>query len=317
MYTILIVGAGQLGSRHLQGAKTSHNELDIWVYDLSEESLTIAKERYNQVISQTAKLVHYVQSLDFVPKEIDVTIVATSSKPRYDIVKQILTHHEVKYLVLEKFLFPRLSDYDEIQKLIEEKNVKTYVNCPRRMYESYHIAKDYIDSSQPIRMFFKGKDWGLCCNSIHFIDIFMYLSKSLDYDLNTDNIIPEVVDSKRNGYVELRGTEIITSENGSTLELLSTTDYEGDGSVVILSGSNKISIQESKGIIFVNDKSMRFNVLFQSSLSGVFVDNLLDNDICSLTPYYESAKYHKKYLEKILPLINKLRGWTSDSCPIT
>lgn len=34
MKTILIAGAGQLGSRHLQGAKMSRNELDIWVYDL-------------------------------------------------------------------------------------------------------------------------------------------------------------------------------------------------------------------------------------------------------------------------------------------
>ena len=44
MKTILIAGAGQLGSRHLQGVKTSKYELDIWVYDLSEDSLKVAEE---------------------------------------------------------------------------------------------------------------------------------------------------------------------------------------------------------------------------------------------------------------------------------
>ena len=34
----------------------------------------------------------------------------------------------LKYLVLEKFLFMRLSDFDEIANLLSEKNVKCWVN---------------------------------------------------------------------------------------------------------------------------------------------------------------------------------------------
>ena len=78
MKTILIAGAGQLGSRHLQGVKTSNLDLDIWVFDISEESLKVAEERYNQVESKTNKTVHYIKSLREVPFYIDVVIVASS-----------------------------------------------------------------------------------------------------------------------------------------------------------------------------------------------------------------------------------------------
>lgn len=93
MKTILIAGAGQLGSRHLQGVKTSKHQLDIWVYDLSEESLKVAEERYNQVESDN-KTAHFVTSIDLVPAEIDIVIVASSSKPRAAIIKSILTQNK-------------------------------------------------------------------------------------------------------------------------------------------------------------------------------------------------------------------------------
>ena len=172
MKTILIAGAGQLGSRHLQGVKTSENELDIWVYDLSRESLKVAEERYNQVESEN-KTAHFVDSLEDVPNNIDVLIVASSSKPRAIIVKQVLASKKVKYMVLEKFLFTRMSEYEEIKQLIDEKGVKTWVNCPRRMWDGYSLISQYIDSTKPVSFDYEDTDWGLCCNTVHYIDIFM------------------------------------------------------------------------------------------------------------------------------------------------
>lgn len=317
MYTILIAGAGQLGGRHLQGVKTSSLELDIWVFDLSLESLQAAENRYNQVESPTEKRVHFVQSIDLVPSVIDVAIVASSSLPRYAIVTEMLSKRSVRYLILEKFLFPRLSDYDEIASLLKEKCVETYVNCPRRMFECYDIIKEHIDRSSPIYMSKGGKDWGLCCNSIHYIDIFMWLAEEKDYTINITELIPEVVDSKRIGYVELNGTEIINTSNGSQLTLTSTTDYTGSTDVVIRNGLNGILLNEITGDITINGTLYKSSVKYQSSLSGMLVDDLLKEGACRLTPYEESARYHKEYLATVAPFINKIKGWTTDSCPIT
>lgn len=232
MKTILIAGAGQLGSRHLQGVKTSENELDIWVYDLSRESLRVAEERYNQVESEN-KTAHFVDSLEDVPNNIDVLIVASSSKPRAIIVKQVLASKKVKYMVLEKFLFTRMSEYEEIKQLIDEKGVKTWVNCPRRMWDGYSLISQYIDSTKPVSFDYEDTDWGLCCNTVHYIDIFMLLSGSKSFAVNLDGVEPEVVDSKRAGYVELHGEEVFTTDNGSELRLLSTMKAVEDAKVVI------------------------------------------------------------------------------------
>ena len=47
--TILIAGAGQLGSRYLHGMANCRNILDIYVHDIYKQSLQIAKQRWEQV----------------------------------------------------------------------------------------------------------------------------------------------------------------------------------------------------------------------------------------------------------------------------
>ena len=48
MYKIAVIGAGQLGSRHLQGLKLSKLKSDIWVVDNNPNSLQIAQQRYEE-----------------------------------------------------------------------------------------------------------------------------------------------------------------------------------------------------------------------------------------------------------------------------
>lgn len=317
MNTILIAGAGQLGSRHLQGVKTSSHELDIWVFDLSKESLKIAEERYNQVESTIAKTIHFVSNLESVPSSIDVVIVASSSIPRATIVKNILATKSVRYMVLEKFLFTRFSEYDEIESLLNEKEVTAWVNCPRRMWQGYDVLKSLIDVTKPIELSYSGGEWGMCCNTIHFVDIFMYLNGQNNCSFIMDGLLPEVIDSKRAGYVELLGTELFVTENGSRLILKSERDAKCETPVIIKNCDLLISYDESIGLITINGESTKVPVYYQSGLSGVLVDSLLETGKCKLTPYEISSSYHKMYLSNIAPYINKLKGWTSDSCPIT
>lgn len=317
MKTILIAGSGQLGSRHLQGAKMAKTELDIWVYDLSLDSLKQAEERYNQVNSISNKTVHFVTSLDEVPSEIDAAIVASSSKPRFAIVKQLLASHNVEYLILEKFLFPRLSDYPEISNLIKEKNVKTWVNCPRRMWDGYLYIKSLINPLESINFSYEGGEWGMCCNTIHFADIFMFLNDEDTFICNIDNLKPLIVDSKRSGYVELYGTEIFTTPKGNKLSLTSLPEKESPALSVIENGDLKIEYFESKGEVIVNGKKSVFPVQYQSNLTGAVLDDLFTIGDCKLSTYERSAAYHVEYLSKISSFINKIKGWTTDSCPIT
>ena len=47
--SVLIVGAGQLGSRYLQSLKKVKSSLNIYVVDINQNSLNIAKDRWDEI----------------------------------------------------------------------------------------------------------------------------------------------------------------------------------------------------------------------------------------------------------------------------
>lgn len=317
MNTIAIIGAGQLGSRHLQGVKRSNRELDIWVVDPNNESLKIAKERYLQVESPNNKNVFYINNISDLPDNIDFAIISTSSKPRLGICKQLLSKSNVKYLLLEKFLFTSLSEYDEANNLFLRNKCKVWVNCPRRMFEYYKKLSLLINKEKNIEMSYESTDWGMCCNSIHFIDIFLFLCGEQKYSLDLSGLNSEVKNSKRSGYIEFYGTEIVKTPKGNKLKLICHEDGDSTNKIIISNDSLIIEILENRHIMTINGVTESIEVLFQSQLSDKVLDSILENGNCCLTTYKESSEYHKIYLSELITFYNHTTGVNHDSCPIT
>ena len=109
MKNVFIIGAGQLGSRHLQALKSAQNSLNIYVIDPNLESLDIAKERYESIPSINRNKVSYCKSLNNVncKEKIDIVIIATSSNIRKDVTFDLLNKFEVKTIIFEKILFQK------------------------------------------------------------------------------------------------------------------------------------------------------------------------------------------------------------------
>lgn len=317
MYQVAIIGAGQLGSRHLQGLKTASSPLSITVIDSSDDSLKIAKERYDAIIPIGDKTVQYAKSIENLPYQLDLVIVATSAKPRASIVKSLLNHSSVRYMILEKVLFTQLADYDEIGSLLNLKNVCCWVNCPRRMFGSYGIIKNSLNNTQPIRMEYLGKDWGLCCNSMHFIDVFMFLSQENGYTINTDGIEHEVYESKRPGYIELNGTLIISTVKGDELTLSCLPSNNQSAHVEVKNGFNYFSLDEMAGILIKDGKEIKVETPYQSQTTGILADGILKTGYCPLSSFEKSALYHKVYIKKMLEKYNEITGGDSKTLPIT
>ena len=316
MYNVGIIGAGQLGSRHLQALNTSNLPMLIHVADTSEKSLTVAKERYNSLPKNNNQIVVYEKDLTNLPTTMDFVVVATGSKPRAEIVKYLLTHAEVKNLILEKVLFPKLNEYDEIGQLLKEKNIKCWVNCPRRMYGMYQDIKNRINTNETISMIFQGNNWGLCCNSIHLIDIFMYLSDEKKYSITAVDLDNEIIESKRSGYIEFYGSIMMRTPKGFSLEL--KCGKKGFDSIIIIkNGKNTIEIHEEEGYWKYNEQIFEYKLPFQSQLTGLLADMVLKIGYSPLTPFEDSAEYHKPFIASILNHYNKLQGINSDLCPIT
>ena len=71
-------------------------------------------------------------------------------------------------------------------------------------------------------------------------------------------------------------------------------------------GKEELLIRESEGI-----------VRYQSDLTNLAVEQLIDSGECSLATYEESIFLHKAVLESFLDHINRLTGEETRRCPIT
>ena len=305
MNTIAIIGAGQLGSRHLQGAHKSRHTLDIHVVDSCKKSLETARSRYDQIEPGGYHSVHFSDTIADLPDHIDIAIVATSSLPRFDVMKEVISRKKIDTLILEKFLFPKLWQYAKASEIIKESGVRAFVNCPRRMYPAYDIIEHSLDRTLPVTMVKKAPDWGLCCNAIHYIDIFMRMTGQHKFEVDTRGLLPETAASKRAGYIELYGTLRISTPRGDLLEMTST-EWETENILTIDNGSQNVEINETGGKTRINGTEHSTPVIYQSDLSGKVVDMILDGITPELTPYEESRVYHERLFEALAGFVRRL-----------
>lgn len=323
MRTSLIIGAGQLGSRHLQGLVKYLGQLEIYVLDPSIESLKIAQEREKEIPHQH-KII-YTQSWEILPDFFDVVIVATNANIRESVINKLLENHKVRFLILEKVLFQELCAYQRVYDLLVKHNVVTYVNHPRRMFESYGNLKANIDANSQSIYSVVGGNWGLGCNALHFLDLFVYLSGKKLQDLNVNSIKDELLESSRKGFAEFTGTLTGHLTDGSFFSITSLKGESSSITATIFNNEQRFIIQEGgtphiyeleKKNLF-SCKNDVFKVQYQSELTTNIAVGLLENDFCTLPTYDEARHTHELFLTTMLEKYNKIMGLQATILPVT
>ncbi len=321
MCKIAIIGAGQLGSRHLQGLAKSSKHFQISVVDPNKKSLIVAKQRFNEVSKFSKSYISCHQNIGDLPKEIDLVIIATTANVRRKVIENLLDRCVVKYIILEKVVFQKSVDFKPIQNLLLEKSLKAWVNCARRSYLFYKNLKKEL-GGEKISIIVKGKDWGLACNGIHIIDLFIFLTEQTDIIIDTSELKNIVIDSKRIGFKELKGILKIHTGRGDTLELNDIDKYDGNHKISISNGNIQYDIFESKGLVIKNildnkPHEEKISIPFQSELTGNIVYQILATGKSDLTPYDECMQYHIPMLDAFNNHISIVTGKTVTVCPIT
>ncbi len=305
MSNVLLVGAGQIGSRHLQGLSKSKLVTQIDVVDPSQESLVIAQERWEQVKRNDKDIsVRYLGDLSEVNAEYDTVLIATCSKYRLGVLVELATKVSFKNLILEKFLFPKLSDYLEAEKLIQEKGIRAWVNCPNRMMPIYKRIKNLNKSGGRLFYSVQGGSFGMACNAIHYLDLISYLTGDDSLELSGALLEKGEAASKRENYVEYYGSLVGSSKNGSQIILSSMK--QDDLSVVhsITGEAFQANLDEIHGFIRFNDgsgwKEEQIGLSYQSELTGIAVDEICMKGSCDLPLFAESSQLHQKILTVFL-----------------
>ena len=321
---ILIIGSGELGSRHLQAISKTNIKINIEVVDPSNESIEIASKRFEEIPKNiNINSIKFYNKIDDVFDKLDLVIVSTSSNVRSKVIKELLKKKKVKNIILEKVLFQTIEEYHEISELFNSLKIKCWVNHPRRMFPFYEKLRDTISNSNEIHMSVQGGNWGLACNGLHYIDIFLFLINSNNISLNSSNLNNQILESKRRGYIEVTGS-IIGRSNKNTLSLTSINSYT-PSIITINSEHIYLIINESTGEISISTKNDGWEfknysekiVFYQSELSNVFIENILMNGKCKLTTYENSILSHIEFIKSILNQMNKNSNVQQTVCKIT
>jgi len=317
----MIIGAGQLGSRHLQGALLSHLALQIYVVDPSAESLNVAKQRaYEVEWGNTQSAIELCQEI---PKHlnVDVCIIATTANHRFNVFSDLVNVSTVSNIIFEKVLFQKEQEYIETEKLLLKHNINAWVNCPRRVFPTYIKIKELLKAESEINMTVNGSGWGMACNSVHFLDLFAFLSGNSDLSIDFSALEKNVDESKRGGFFEVLGKLQGQDRQSNTFELFCESGTNVEIDVTIKSKNYDINIHETDGhyIVKTNGISEEFphKPLYQSQLTNFSIEDIIHNKHSHLTPYQDSMNIHRPFIKGIKHHIELALNKPLDACPIT
>ncbi|NRB82136.1 MAG: Gfo/Idh/MocA family oxidoreductase, partial [Saccharospirillaceae bacterium] len=180
---LLLVGAGQLGSRHLQSIALVSQAKKVYVVEPNEFCRIRALDRWQEVAGTSNVEIEFT-SLNKLDIESNITfaIVATLSKNRVDIIKKIIDL-DVKNIISEKVVFQSIAEYRDVMNYARSKGVKIFINHIYRYVKLYQEIKSKYGNKQ-IKMKLEAGNNGMGCNLIHFIDLFKFISESEISEIN-------------------------------------------------------------------------------------------------------------------------------------
>jgi len=322
---IAIIGAGQIGSRHLQALAKIDVPVYLQVVDKNETSLGISEQRYLEVPSNPNIMrIDFLSDISELHKNIDLCIIATNADVRFVIMKDILRGNEIKNVILEKVTFQCKEQFEEIKSLLKEQNVHCWVNCPRRTYPIYKQIKKYFDKNEQVNCHISGGNWGLASNAIHFIDLMEYFVNESNYELDISRLDACLLPAKRSGFAEITGCLVAIFRNGNQLVMNSISGSHDPVIIELESSSCAVFVHEAAGIAkMVSSKrgaiseTIDFTMPYQSNLTQDQAKEILEFGTSQLTDYGISSKLQMPFIEGIIKHIQLVSGNIVNKCPIT
>ena len=297
--TILIAGAGQLGSRYLQGLAKCRQPLMIYVQDIREASLVRAKQRWDEVHGpETRHVVSFHASFETLPRQCDIAIVATTADVRPQVIAEIADRSAMRFWVLEKVLAQSESGLDEIMAHIGVGS-SAWVNTLRRMLPWHQQLKSQLDLKPPLTLKVDGGKWGLACNAVHFLDLLTWWTGETLQEVNTDRLSQRWFEGKRQGNWEVLGT-LDARFSGGSHALLSAGEGEACYSMTVSDHRQLWRIDEEEGLARRSDGiEIQGRIPYQSEISAALVESILESGDCGLPTLEESVDIHRVFIRSM------------------
>ena len=305
-YNILLIGLGNIGGHYLESLNKINLDLDIYIKDKNLQISKIFYKKFlvNNNLKKNIKI-KVIKSFNDIKTKIDLAILSSTSERRYQIIKSVYDKVFVKNWIIEKVIAQNVIDLKRISKIIRKNNSKAYVSTIKKLEDIYKFIKDKFQRKiQYIN--FIGNNWGMACNSIHYIDLFEYLLNSKINHLYFLNNKKWFV-SKRKFFFEVNGIILGTFQNGATTKIICGDSYPMQNKITIkLVNGKKIEIFDDKKFILYQKKIKRFKNQNLSDLMPNVIRNILLELDSGLTSIDSSITQHILLIKEFLFNWNKI-----------
>jgi predicted dehydrogenase len=297
----------------------------VVVADPSADARRLAAERWREIDGHDRHELELVASTDALPQSIDVGIVATTSGPRLEALRGLLRERVVRHVVMEKFLFPSVAEYDEAEALLSAARAEGWVNTPRRLMGGWRRVAEIIGEERPIELRVTTTSRNAVgTTAVHFLDALAYLSGQRVFVADGRRLVRAPEASRRPGYIEYTG--ILTARAASGDRLSYEAVATGDVALVvhIVTPIMQIVIEESRSTMrwcAAPDDGVwheeEFEMALQSEMSGDVVHALATRSVSDLPRFAESRELHTALLEAFAATEQAATGQRPDRVLVT
>lgn len=320
-----LIGAGQIGSRHLQALAHLDRDAEIFMVDISNDARALSRDRFMAEQPPAGIELIDLEQLSQLPDVLDVGIIATGAAPRRAIIESLLESHKVSTLLLEKFLFQSIGDYAHVETLLAKKGVNAWVNFPRRQWPGYQSLRQHFAGGPIGAEIVLGRQVSLGSNACHFLDLATYLSGGKrTYEVVHNGLSMQSNVSRHEGSVEFFGTVVFKADDGSVVSLSAYEDNQAPHLITVHGNGARAVIDEfgQKALLSTEGGDwkptpMDFAMPYQSRLTQLAVQDIVDGNPCDLPSFDESIPNHLACLGVFLQALNAARDTVTNICNIT
>ena len=306
---IAIIGCGPIGQRHFESILKLDYILKIFIVEKSTIRLKECKELL--IKNKKKKLVFFLKNINETKKKIDFVIVASNSKNRFTIIKELYQHKSPKFMILEKFLFNRIGHYKKVKKFFDLNNTKVWVN--QWMSTDFYKLLNIFKEREKINLKVTGYNWNICSNAVHWIDFFHSINNRKNIILIKSNLKNLIIENKREGFYETFGSLEFQGENKNKLflECKFSKDQKRKSLVTLYDNNIKAKLflndNSLTGFIFESGKKKFFNFKYKylSERTRYIVRDIIRNNKCTLPTYEQSLMHHLLIFQKFKNHLNK------------
>lgn len=314
MKTILLVGCGNIGFRHLQAMAQLSEPSRICIV----EPAIGLHPRISDFLATAASGPHQFElatTPESVPARVDLAVIATNAAHRRAAYQAAAQGRDIACVIFEKVLFPTIADIEAVAASLTTRKTSAYVNCGRRGFPGYQALRTQWADARPLNLTVTGAQWGLGSNAIHFLDLAEYLNGAALTDVDLSGLEPGAVASKREGYVEIFGNVTGHLSNGATVSLDCLSAGSASVHVAVQGRNLNARIDETgRQLLIDGAEPVAFEARHVSEMPYIY-EAALDGTCC-LTPYADSARQHRVFLMALRPHL----GLSNDDdapCPIS